>query len=148
MVALPSPENCQVIKSKHTFWGSPRRDLQKIWWGCMNYHIFQKETINLCFSKQNKTKKRKRKKYNKRERMSWALHNFHDSKPFALHCCVQSLHLLYFKAKISCLCIPKLICFISGYKDIDFSLCACFQNPMSYLLSLDSGKEPAHAYDC
>jgi len=37
--------------------------------------------------------------------------------------------------KFACLCIPKLICCISGYKWIDFSLYASFQNPMSYLLS-------------
>ena len=46
----------------------------------MNYHVFQKETFNMCFSH----KKKQIKKSQKRERMSGALHNFHDSKPFAL----------------------------------------------------------------
>ena len=36
-------------QTKHTLWGSPQRDLHKIGWGLMSYHIFQKETINLCF---------------------------------------------------------------------------------------------------
>jgi len=35
--------------------------------------------------------------------MSWTLHNFF----IALHCCVQNLHLLHFRAKFACPCIPK-----------------------------------------
>ena len=37
----------------------------------------------------------------------------------ALHCCIQSLHLLHFKMKVACICIPKKIMFILGNKCID-----------------------------
>jgi len=40
--------------------------------------------------------------------------NFH-----CLHCCIQSLHLLHFKMKVACICIPKKIMFILGNKCID-----------------------------
>ena len=46
----------------------------------MSYHIFQKETVNLCFSHTKKINQN----HKEGERMSRALHNFHDSKSFAL----------------------------------------------------------------
>ena len=104
--SLLSPKNCPVIKSKHTLWGSPLRDLQKIGWGCMSYDVFQKETINMCFS--HKNKKQKTKKSQKEERMSWALHSSHDSKPFCI-ARYKAYILLHFKTKVACLYIPKLM---------------------------------------
>ena len=81
MVPLPSSKIVKWLSQTiYTLWGSLRRDLQKIGWDCMNYHVFEKEVANLCSSQ----KKHKQKKSQKRERMSWALHSFHDSKPFAL----------------------------------------------------------------
>ena len=83
MAPLPSSKIVKWLsQTKYTLWGSLRRDLQKIGWDCMNYHVFQEEAFNLC--SWQKKKKNKQTKSQKREKISWALHSFHDSKPFAL----------------------------------------------------------------
>ena len=53
----------------------------------MSYHVFQKETVNLCFPQKEKNQKNQIKikiKITKIGNNVIALHNFHDSKPFAL----------------------------------------------------------------
>ena len=50
----------------------------------------------------------------------------------ALHCCIQSLHLLHFKIKVACIGIPKN----HVHKCIDFSVYTVFQNLMSYILRM------------
>ena len=116
-------------QTKHTLWGSPRRDLQKIGWGRMSYHVFQKETVNLCFLTH-----KKKIKIAKREKNVMSIAQFSWFKTF----CIAR-----YKVHIYCILRRRLhasafqnSCFTSGYKCIDFSLYTNFQNPMSYLLSL------------
>ena len=80
---LPSLENGQVTKSNRTYTlrEFPERFAKKIGWGCMNYHLFQKDSQSV-FSKKKKLIKSKSKSQN-RERMSWTLYNF------PLHCIVS-----------------------------------------------------------
>jgi len=53
-----------------------------------------------------------------------------------LHYYVQILHLLHFRVKFACPCIPKL-CFTSGCESIDFSLYTNFQNPIAWFIGLN-----------
>ena len=80
MAPLPSLQNGQVTKSKRTYTlrEFPERFAKRIGWGCMNYHLFQKDSQSV-FSKKIKSKS----KSQNRERMSWTLYNF------PLHCIVS-----------------------------------------------------------
>ena len=73
----------------------------------MSYHIFRKRDSQSVFSTKKEKIKSKSKSQNRKE-----CHD-HCTISIALHCCIQSLHLLYFKIKVACICIPKII-FISA----------------------------------
>ena len=59
---MPSLQNFQVIKQNIHSEGVPEEVCKKkIEWGCMNYHVFQKEIVNLCFPQKEKKKEAKKK---------------------------------------------------------------------------------------
>jgi len=80
------------------------------------------------------TKKKEAKKKSNKNQITKIGKNVMNIAQFsiALHCCVQSLHLLHFKMEVACICIPKIV-FILSYKCIDCSLYTNFPNLMSYL---------------
>ena len=49
----------------------------------------------------------------------------------ALHFCIQSLHLLHFKIKVTCICIPKIIFMLSA------QISLIYQFPKSNVLSFE-----------
>ena len=125
-----------LSQTKCTLWGSLLRDLQKIGWGCMNYHIFQKEIVNLCFLQKKKIK------ITKRGKNVMSIAQFSWFKTF----CIAR-----YKVHIYCISRRRLhafafqnSCFTLGYKCIDFSLCTNFQNPMSsiFMFSQDLTSSP------
>jgi len=94
----------------------------------MSYHIFQKETVNLCFPQKGKRsqKNQVKIKITKIGKNVMSITQFSLFKTFYI--------LLHFKMKVACICIPKIML---GYKCIDFSLYTQFPNLMSYILSLE-----------
>jgi len=60
MAPLSSLQNCRVTKSNKTYTLREflKRFAKKIKWGCMNYHVFQKKTINPCFPQKKKRSKK------------------------------------------------------------------------------------------
>ena len=118
-------------QTKHTLWGSPRRDLQK---DRMRSHVLSrlsKRDSQSMFS--TKEKKQKKKKSNQNHKNRKECHEHYTI--LMIQNLLQSLHLLHSKMKVACICIPKIM-FILGYKYVDFSLYTNFPNLMSYTLSL------------
>jgi len=80
----------------------------------MSYHICfflkKKGTVNLCFP-QKETKKDQI-KITKIGKKVMNIVQF----SIVLHCCMQSMHLLHFKIKFACICIPKIMFMLSAYQ--------------------------------
>ena len=80
MAPLLSLQNCQVTKSIKTY--TLRESLKRFAKYRMSSHelshLSEKDNQSVFFEIKKKSKSQKE------ERMSWALHSFHDSKPFAL----------------------------------------------------------------
>jgi len=76
----------------------------------MSYHVFHKETVNLCFPQKEKKSNQNQNHKNRKECLEHYT-IFHDSKPFA-----------------GCMHLHPKIMFILGYECIDFSLYTTFPN--------------------
>jgi len=111
--------------------GVPEEICKKIGWSRVSYHLFRKETGNLCFPQ--KKKKREAKKNQIKIKSQKIGKNVMNIVQFsiALHCCIQSLHSLLFKIKVACICIPNIM-FILGYRFL-----FVYQFPKSNALSFE-----------
>jgi len=66
--------------------------------------LLERDGQSVFFTQKQKKKKRKI-KITKRGKNVMNIAQFF----IALHCCIQNLHLLHFRAKFACPCIPKLM---------------------------------------
>ena len=126
--------NCQVIKSNKTYTlrESPKRSAKDRMRLHESSHLLERDSQYVFFTKKGIIREKECHEHYTVFMIQNLLHCIVGYKAYIYCVSGRSLHAYFHSSE----CIPKLICFISCYKCIDFSLYTSFQNPMSYLLSL------------